>query len=218
MPCINIHPFWTFPHFVVLQPGSEIDLNGIFNLIYIIYLKCNFFFIVTQRLIKQNRRHLAAYIFTPLGQCMVEPPLATITVLWHMSLIALHVWIMIFCPSFLAKKNSQALSNRMETVGESLATDSQLDWVLCFDYAILTHSGSWFWRHFSVALAVCFESLSCWKVNLHRSLKSLADQNRFSSKIFLYLAPSVLPSTDQFPNPCWWQASPQHNSTSTMLP
>ena len=41
-------------------------------------------------------------------------------------------------------------------------------------------------NHSSVALAVCLGSLSCWKVNLHPSLKSLEDRNRFPSRI-IYL-------------------------------
>ncbi|MEQ2281636.1 hypothetical protein AMECASPLE_032478 [Ameca splendens] len=49
-------------------------------------------------------------------------------------------------------------------------------------------------NHSIVALALCLGSLSCWKVNL-LSLQSFADSNRFSSKIALYLASSIFPST-----------------------
>lgn len=45
-------------------------------------------------------------------------------------------------------------------------------------------------------------SYICWKVNLHPSLMSLADWIRFSSRIVLYLGPSILPSTlTSFPVP-----------------
>uniref|UniRef100_A0A8C7P234 Uncharacterized protein n=1 Tax=Oncorhynchus mykiss TaxID=8022 RepID=A0A8C7P234_ONCMY len=42
--------------------------------------------------------------------------------------------------------------------------------------------------------ALCFGSLSCWKTNLRPSLKSFADSIRFSSRMVLYLAPSIFPS------------------------
>ena len=52
-------------------------------------------------------------------------------------------------------------------------------------------------NHSIVALAVCLGSLSCWKV-----ISSLLQTNRFSSKIVLYLAPSIFPSTlTSFPVP-----------------
>jgi hypothetical protein len=46
-------------------------------------------------------------------------------------------------------------------------------------------------NHSSVALAVCLGPLSCLKVNLHHTLKSLEDWDRFPSKMSLYLAPSM---------------------------
>ena len=42
-------------------------------------------------------------------------------------------------------------------------------------------------NHSSVAIAVCLGSLSCWKVNLCPSPKSLEDWNRFPSRSSLYL-------------------------------
>ncbi|CAJ0961826.1 unnamed protein product, partial [Ranitomeya imitator] len=42
--------------------------------------------------------------------------------------------------------------------------------------------------------ALCLGSLSCWKTNLHPSLGSFADSNRFSSSMVLYLASSIFPS------------------------
>ena len=49
-------------------------------------------------------------------------------------------------------------------------------------------------NHLSVAVSVCLGSLSCQKVNLRPRLKSLEDWNRFPSRIFLYLALSIIPS------------------------
>ncbi|KAL7829445.1 hypothetical protein AOLI_G00303300 [Acnodon oligacanthus] len=65
-----------------------------------------------------------------------------------------------------------------------------------------------------VVLALCLGSLSCWKVNLRPSLTSFAESNKFSSKIALYLAPSIFPSTlTNFPVPAE-EKQPQ----SRMLP
>ncbi len=50
------------------------------------------------------------------------------------------------------------------------------------------------WSHSFVILAVCLESLSCWKVNLRPSLRSWALWRRFSSRIYLYLAAFIFPS------------------------
>ena len=58
---------------------------------------------------------------------------------------------------------------------------------------LLGHSRTFtflFRSHSSVALAVCFGSLSCWNVNLRHSLRSFA---LFSSRICLYLAPLIIP-------------------------
>ncbi len=51
------------------------------------------------------------------------------------------------------------------------------------------------WSHSFVILAVCLGSLSCWKVNLRPSLRSWALWRRFSSRISLYLAAFIFPST-----------------------
>ena len=47
--------------------------------------------------------------------------------------------------------------------------------------------------HSCVVLAVCLGSLSCWKVNLHPSLRSCVLWNRFSSRISQYFAPFIFP-------------------------
>ena len=72
-------------------------------------------------------------------------------------------------------------------------------------------------NHLSVALAVCLGSLSCWKVNLRPSLKSLEGWNRFPSRISLFLAIHHSLNSDQFPSPCQWKTSPQHDAATTML-
>lgn len=50
---------------------------------------------------------------------------------------------------FLSIPFAQALSYWIKTAGEQqfsiLATDSQSDWGLCFDWDILTHTDSWIW-------------------------------------------------------------------------
>ena len=71
-------------------------------------------------------------------------------------------------------------------------------------------------------LNCCFSSmlrsLSCWKVNLHPSLKSLENWNMFHLRISLYLSPSHHSfNSDQFPSPCQWKTFPQHNAATTML-
>ena len=68
--------------------------------------------------------------------------------------------------------------------------------------------------HSCVALAMCLGALSCWKVNLHPSLRSWALWWRFSSRISLYIDPfiflSILTSvtvsqsaTTMLPPPCF---------------
>ena len=47
--------------------------------------------------------------------------------------------------------------------------------------------------HSCIILAVCLGSLSCWKVNLHPSLRSWELWSRLSSRISLYFAPFIFP-------------------------
>lgn len=49
--------------------------------------------------------------------------------------------------------------------------------------------------HYSVILAVCLGSSSCWKVNLQPSLRSRAFYSRFSSRMSLYTPAFIFPST-----------------------
>lgn len=83
------------------------------------------------------------------------------------------------------------MENVCELQFSDLATESQLYLGLDFDLAILTYE-CFVLNHSIVAL--CLGSLSCWKVNLHPSLKSFADSNRFFQDC-LYLAPFIFPST-----------------------
>ena len=52
-----------------------------------------------------------------------------------------------------------------------------------------------FLSHSFVALAVCFGSLSYWNTHTRPIFSVLTEARRFSLKISLYLAPSILPST-----------------------
>ena len=66
---------------------------------------------------------------------------------------------------------------------------------MCFDHQQITITSNsrififLLLSHSSVALAECFGSLSCWKVN-RPNFSFLAEGSRFSSWTFLYLAPS----------------------------
>lgn len=73
-------------------------------------------------------------------------------------------------------------------------------------------------NQFSVALAVCFGLLVCWKVDLCACLKCLADWNKFSSRIPLNLATVLLPSTlTSFPVSANKKTLSQHDATTTIL-
>lgn len=104
-----------------------------------------------------------------------------------MSLSDLYIWMLLISP-FLLSNFAQALSGWMESTNEqqfsSLTTDSQSDW------AILTHSGSWF-KPLQCSFVICLGLLSSWKI--HPSLKSFADRNIFSFRNALYLDPSICP-------------------------
>ena len=71
--------------------------------------------------------------------------------------------------------------------------------------------------HSNVALAVCLGSLSCSKVNLRPSLKSqrLKQVSLKNFPVFSTIQHSF--NSDQFPSPCRWKTSPQHDAATTML-
>ena len=48
--------------------------------------------------------------------------------------------------------------------------------------------------HSSVAVALCFRSLSCWNVNLLTRFRFMANWSRFSSRIIIYFVPYIVPS------------------------
>lgn len=54
------------------------------------------------------------------------------------------------------------------------------------------------WSCSIVLLAVCFSSLSCWKVSCHPSLRWHALWSRFSSRTYLYLAAFILATARQY--------------------
>ncbi len=144
--------------------------------------------------------------FSPYGQYFVEPPFAAITaasLLGYVFISFAHTETEIFAHSSLQNSSS------------SVRLDGHCLWTAifksCHRFSIGFRFGLWLGysntlcfdlNHSIVALAVCLGSLSCWKVNLRPSLKSFADSNRFSSRIALYLAPSIFPSTvTSFPVP-----------------
>ena len=139
--------------------------------------------------IKKRRKVWLAKVFSPPESILLLH--WQLQVFWGKSLPDLHIQRQKVLP-ILPCKTAQAESDWMESVCEqqfsNLARDSQLHLGLDFDWAVLCFD----LNHSIVALAVCLGSLSCWKVNLRPSLKSFADSNRFSSKIVLYLAPSIL--------------------------
>ena len=143
----------------------------------------------------------------PLCQYFVEPPFAAITAASlseYVSTSFAHLETEIFAHSSLQNSSSSA---RLD--GECLWTAIFKSCHRCsmgFRSGLwLGHSYTWIFfdlNHSIVALAVCLGSLSCWKVNLFPSLKSFAASHRFSCRIALYLAPSILPSTlTSFPVP-----------------
>ena len=153
------------------------------------------------------------------SQYFVEPPFAAITaanLLRYVSTSFAHLETEIFAHSSLQNSSS---SVRLD--GERLWTAVFRS---CHRFSIGFRSGLWLGHSNTicfvlnpsiVALALWLASLSCWKVNLRPSLKSYVDSNRFSSKISLYLAPSIFPSTlTIFPVP----AEEKHPQSMMLLP
>ncbi len=119
-------------------------------------------------------------------------------------------------------RSSPVLSGWMVNVGGQpflgLSRDAQLGLSQGSGWAIQEQSQELLWSHSFVILAVCLGSLSCWKVNLRPSLRSWALWRRFSSRISLYLATFIFPSTaTSRPCPCSWKTPPQHDAATTML-
>ena len=105
----------------------------------------------------------------------------------------------------------------MESGGEkqssSLSTNVQWDWVCALagplnDFHILV----------LIALDVCLGSLSCWNINLCPQSKVVCSLKQVLIKDWPVFG-SIHYSLDpyQFPSPCRWKASPQHDATITMF-
>lgn len=78
----------------------------------------------------------------------------------------------------------------------------QLDLSLGFDLAVVKHKPYFFPSNCFVVFALLFGSLSYWNVYILPNCRCLADWNRFSSTICLYVAPSmlsVMTTSFQFP-------------------
>ena len=139
----------------------------------------------------------------PQSQYVVEPPFAAITaasLLGYVSISLAHLATGIF-----ANSSRQNCSSSFKLDGFRWCTAIFKPY---HRFSIGLRSGRWLGHsttfkcfplnHSSVALAGCLGSLSCWKVNLRPSLKSLEDWNRFPQEF-----------------PC---ISAIHHSFGTMLP
>ena len=113
---------------------------------------------------------------------------------WHTC-----IWVSLFIS--LSHSSLQILSSSVRLDGEHRCTAIFRSLQKCL---IGFKSGLWLghsrtFRNLSlsyscVVLAVCLGLLSCWKVNLHPSLRSWTLWSRFSSRISLYIAPFIFPS------------------------
>ena len=135
------------------------------------------------------------YIFRPFNQYFVEAALAAITawsLLGYDATSLSHLYLE--CFSHFLCRSSQALSGWIGSnavqlfsgLSRDVRSGSQLDsgWATR-TFRDLSRS------HSCVVFAVCLGSLSCWKVNISPSLRSLS---RFSSRSYLYFAPFIVPS------------------------
>ena len=101
----------------------------------------------------------------------------------------------------LVHSSLQILSKSLRFRGCRLATRS---FSSLHRYSMGFRSGDWlghsrtlicfFLSHSFVALAVCFGSLSCWKIHPRPIFSALTEGRRLSPKIFRYMAPFILPS------------------------
>ena len=170
----------------------------------------------------------ACITIPPQSQYFVEPPFAAITAASLLGYVSIS----------LAHLATGMLAHSSRTKLLQLLQDGWFRWCTAIfksyhRFSIGLRSGLWLGHsktfkcfplnHSSVALAVCLRSLSCWKLNLCPSLKSLEDWNRFPSRISPYLAPSTSfpvpadekhPYSMMLPPPCftvgmvflgWWE-------------
>ena len=142
-----------------------------------------------------------------VSQYLVEPTLTAITAASLLGYVS---------TSFAHLEMEMFVHSSWQKIWSSVRLDGHHLWTAifqcCHRFSIEFRSGLWLGsfktltcfdlNHSTVALAVCLGSLSCWKMNLRPSLKSFADCIRFSSRIALYLAPSLFPSIlTSFPVP-----------------
>ena len=118
-------------------------------------------------------------------------------VCWDRSLPTLHTLIEQYLPIHL-NKTVQAHSSCVGSVdgqqSSSHATDFRLDLGRGSDWATEGRLSLRSLSYSSVTVAVCFMSLSYWKMNFRPNFCFLAESSRFSSRIFLYFDPSIFPS------------------------
>lgn len=94
-----------------------------------------------------------------------------------------------FTVFYIYSTNSSGVSlyrlQGFELPSSGLSTKVQWGWSLGFGWATQGHSENW--SHSSIVSAVCFGSLSCWKLILQNIELLCALWCRFSSRISLYL-------------------------------
>ena len=130
----------------------------------------------------------------------VKSPLAAITawsLLGYVCISLAHLDLGDFLPFFLADLLKLCQVGWRASVNSNLQVFPQIlsgiqVWVLTGP--LKEFHTFLFWSRSIVALAVCLGSLSCWNVNLHRSLRSFALSSSLSSMICLYLAPFIVHS------------------------
>ena len=147
------------------------------NMVHNCQVEGNWYMVLIILQIK-HRKVWCAKLFTPLSQYFVKPPLAAMTaasLLGYVSTSDAHI-----VTEILAHSSLQNSSSLVWLDGEWLWTAifKSCQRFLSWFGSGLGHSNTWICfdlNHSIVALAVCLGSLSCWKVNLHPSLRSLAD-------------------------------------------
>lgn len=72
------------------------------------------------------------------------------------------------------------------------------------------------WNQSGLDMVECLGTLSCWTVNSYPRLNFVADQNKFVSRVALYLAPSFFPQLWPVSKSLLRQSIPQYDGTTTM--
>ena len=176
---------------------------------------------VCKRIKKKNLNIPFTKVFRPFTQYFVETSLAAITassLLGYDATSLAHIYL-----GSSSHSSLQILSSSVRMDGEHCCTAIFRS---LQRLSIGFKSGLWLgysrtFRELSrsdscVALTVCLELLSCWKVNLHPSLRSWVLWSRLSSRIYMYFAPFNFASILS-PSPCRWKTTPQHDNAPNML-